>query len=93
MELALLLAMGYRRQQVFSLVFIENLFLLIAGWVIGILSALVAIMPSLLSPSFALQGGYIILLTMGIFISGMFWIYFPLRSSMRKPLIPALRNE
>ena len=93
MELALLLAMGYRRQRLFSLVFIENLFLLITGWVIGVLAALVGILPSLLSPSFNLQGGFIILLTLGIFVSGLLWIYFPLRSAMRKPLIPALRNE
>lgn len=92
-ELALLLAVGYSRKGVFRLVFIENLFLLFAGWGIGMIAAIVGILPSLLSPSFDLQGGFIILLITGILVSGMVWIYFPLRSALSKPLIPVLRNE
>jgi hypothetical protein len=92
-ELALMLAVGYRRKQLFTLVFLENLYLLVAGWVIGILAAIVGILPSLLSPSFDLQGGFIIFLTLGILISGLIWIYFPLKNALSKPLISALKNE
>jgi ABC-type antimicrobial peptide transport system permease subunit len=92
-ELALLLSIGYRKQQVFRLVFIENLYLLVMGWGIGMLAAFMGILPSLFSPAFDLQGGSIIVLTLGIFISGLLWIYFPLRSALGKPLMQALRNE
>jgi ABC-type antimicrobial peptide transport system permease subunit len=92
-ELALMLAVGYSKRQLFRLVFTENLYLLAAGWGIGMLAALIGILPSLFSPSFDLQGGFIALLLSGILISGLLWIYFPLRSAMGKPLIPALRNE
>jgi ABC-type antimicrobial peptide transport system permease subunit len=92
-ELALLLALGYRQRQILKLVFLENLYLLVAGWGIGMLAAFVGILPSLVSPTFDLQGGFILLLTVGIFISGLLWIYFPLRSVLSKPLIPILRND
>ena len=92
-ELALLLSLGYRKQQVFRLVFIENLYLLVMGWGIGMLAAFMGVLPSLFSPAFDLQGGSIIVLTLGIFISGLMWIYFPLRSALGKPLMQVLRNE
>jgi putative ABC transport system permease protein len=92
-ELALLLSLGYNHEQVFKIVFTENFILLAAGFFTGMLAALVGILPSLLSPSFDMQGGFLILLTAGIFLSGLLWIYFPLKSALNKPLIPALRNE
>jgi ABC-type antimicrobial peptide transport system permease subunit len=57
-ELALMLAVGYSKRQLFRLVFTENLYLLAAGWGIGMLAALMGILPSLFSPSFDLQGGF-----------------------------------
>ena len=92
-ELALMLSLGYSQKQVFRIVFTENLCLLATGFFIGLLAALVGILPSLLSPAFNVQGGFLILLTAGIFLSGLLWIYFPLKSAMKKPLIPALRND
>jgi putative ABC transport system permease protein len=92
-ELALMLSLGYSRKQVFSLVFAENFYLLATGFCIGMLAALVGILPSLLSPSFKLQGGFLIMLTTVMFLSGLLWIYFPLRSALNKPLIPALRYD
>ncbi|HLO60176.1 MAG TPA: ABC transporter permease [Bacteroidales bacterium] len=92
-ELALMMALGYGRRLIFRMVFIENLFLLVTGWGTGLVAAFLAILPSLLSPLFDLQGGYIAVLTLGIFISGVIWIYFPLKSTLKKPLIQALRNE
>jgi ABC-type antimicrobial peptide transport system permease subunit len=92
-ELALMISLGYSRKSVFKIVFIENLCLLTAGFFTGLLAALVGILPSLLSPAFNIQGGYLIILTMGIFLSGLIWIYLPLKSALNKPLIPALRND
>lgn len=92
-ELALLLSIGYRRTLVFRMIFTENFFLLVTGLGIGILAAFIAIMPSLISPAFDLQGGFIIILIAGIFISGVIWIWLPLHAAMRRQLIPELRKE
>lgn len=92
-ELAMLLALGYSKQQVFRIVFVENLYLLGTGFLFGLLAAFVGILPSLLSPAFNVQGSFLIILTAGIFLSGLVWIYFPLRAAMSKPLLEALRKE
>jgi putative ABC transport system permease protein len=92
-ELALLLSLGFSRQKVFRIVFTENFCLLITGFCIGLLAALVGILPSLLSPSFKVQGGFLFMLTTVIFLNGLLWIYFPLKAALKKPLITALRGE
>lgn len=92
-ELALLMATGYSKSMIFRLVFIENLYLLVIGIAIGLMAAFIGILPSLLSPAFNLESVFLIVLIGGIFISGLAWIYFPLRSALKKPLIPSLRNE
>ncbi len=92
-ELALMISLGYSKRQVFRIVFTENLCLLAAGFFTGLMAALVGILPSLLSPSFNVQGGYLIMLTTVIFLSGLLWIYFPLKAALKKPLITALRGE
>jgi len=75
------------------MIFIENIYILIAGMLIGTLSAGIAILPSLLSPAFSMD-----LLTLGIilllvFLTGLISIYIPARSSMKKTLIEGLRTE
>jgi putative ABC transport system permease protein len=92
-ELALFLALGFSHKQMFIIVFTENFILLTAGFFTGLLAALVGILPSLISPFFDIQGWFLIALTSGIFLSGFLWIYFPLQAALRKPLIPALRND
>ncbi len=92
-ELALLLAMGYRKQQVFLLIFSENLFLLIIGLLIGILAAIIGILPSLLSPAFTIPGFFMLFLIGVIFLSGLVWIWLPTQTTFKKRLMPGLRNE
>ena len=92
-ELALMLSLGFSRKKVFSIVFTENFFLLVTGFCIGLLAAFVGILPSLFSPAFKIQGTYLAILTAGIFLSGLLWIYLPLKSALNKPLMAALRND
>jgi putative ABC transport system permease protein len=92
-ELALLLSLGFSRKKIYRIVFAENFLLLVIGFIIGILAALMGILPSLFSPSFRVQGGFLITLTTVIFLSGLLWIYFPLKAALKKPLIAALRGE
>lgn len=92
-ELAIMASIGFNRKKIFKIVLIENMMLLFTGFGIGILSAMLGIMPSLLSPAFQIQATYLIMLVTGMILSGMVWICLPLISALRKPLIPALRND
>lgn len=92
-ELALLVSLGFTDRKVFNVVFTENFYLLVTGFFTGLLAAFIGILPSLFSPSFNLQGGYLTVFTACIFMSGLIWIYFPLKSALNKPLTSALRND
>lgn len=92
-EIALLAAVGFSRKDLFKLILYENISLLVAGIIIGTSGALIGILPSLLSPAFAVPGVFIIWLLVGVFISGLVWIIIPVIRIVRDPLIPALRSE
>jgi len=67
--------------------------LLLAGIITGMFSALVGILPTLLSPSFEMNTLFVSLLVAAIFISGLLWIYFPARQSLKKFSIRDLQEE
>ncbi len=92
-EIALMMAIGYRKNQIFRLIFIENLFLLITGLICGITSAFIGILPSILSPSFTMPIGFVLILVLIVFVSGVVWIYFPARNSIKGNIIRGLREE
>ncbi|MHC1702640.1 MAG: FtsX-like permease family protein [Tenuifilaceae bacterium] len=92
-EIALMMATGYRKNQIFRLILIENLFLLISGLFCGIISAFIGILPSILSPAFTMPTGFIIIIVFIIFISGLIWIYFPTRNALKGNIILGLREE
>ena len=92
-ELALLLAVGFRRRALTVLVMSEHGGLLLIGLGVGILAALLAVLPSLLSPGTDVP--YISLaLTLGaVFISGFLWTWLATALALRGRLMDALRNE
>jgi len=92
-ELALLLAVGYKKTEIFKLIFTENLFLLASGLVIGITAAIIGILPSILSPSFNIPGTFMFLLIIAVFVNGLLWIYLPVRMTMKGFLIKSLSTE
>jgi len=92
-ELALMSALGFTKKQLFDLVLRENLFLLLSGITIGILAAIVGILPSILSPSFEVPGTFVFILIVAVLISGLAWIYFPTKISLKSVPIKALRRE
>lgn len=92
-EIAILEALGFKKSQVFNLILTENLFLLIAGIVIGFLSAIIGILPSILSPAFHIPGSFLFILVLIVFISGLIWIYIPAKFIMKNQLIKNLREE
>jgi len=92
-ELAIMIALGYTNKHIFRLVFNENLLLLVAGLMCGLLAALIGILPSLISPSFTIPGFFMFGLIAIVFISGLIWIYFPAKRILKGNLIESLRNE
>jgi ABC-type antimicrobial peptide transport system permease subunit len=92
-ELALMRAIGFRRRRLAGMVLLENAALLVGGLAIGVIAALVAILPQLLSgrattPWLSLAETLAIVLAFGL-TAGMLAI----RATLKAPLVPALRDE
>jgi ABC-type antimicrobial peptide transport system permease subunit len=92
-EIALMMAIGYRKKQIFRLILAENLFLLFIGLICGLASAFIGILPSILSPAFTMPAGFIAILVLIVFASGVVWIYFPTRKALKGNIIKGLREE
>ena len=63
------------------------------GIIIGFLSATIAILPSILSPAFHIPGNFLFVLVLIVFMSGLLWIYIPVRLILKKQLFENLRKE
>jgi len=93
-ELALLGAVGYRRGDIFTIIVAENLLLLVWGLAIGIVCALVAIIPAI-----AEHGGRLpvtgsgALLLVAVFAAGLLSSMVATRAALRAPLLQSLRSE
>lgn len=92
-EIALMQAMGFAKNKIFKIIFWENFILLIAGLFIGLLSAFIGILPSLLSKSLEMQASMIVIILAIIFVNGIGWIYFTARKMMKSKMISALQND
>jgi putative ABC transport system permease protein len=92
-ELAVLLAIGFRRKNLRWLVLSEHAALLCLGIGLGVATALVAVLPALLSargelPYFSLA------VTLGaVLASGMIWTWAATSLALRGELIESLRNN
>lgn len=92
-ELALLRAVGYRPSGLGWMVFAENAWLLVVGLLIGGSSALLAVAPNAVS-----RPGQIPWVSLGwtltfVTLAGLTSSAAALRSTLRTPLLPALRRE
>jgi putative ABC transport system permease protein len=92
-EIDLYLALGFNKTYILKLLYAENLFILIIGIGIGIFAAFAGILPSFLSPAFQLPTDFLLVILLIILINGFAWIYFPIKSSLRKNHLQSLRNE
>lgn len=91
-ELALLRAVGYRTRTLESMVLYENLLLLGFGLLVGIVSAVLSVLPNL-----ALGGSIelprLALLVGSVFVLGLVVTVLATRQVAKTPLVPALRKE
>jgi hypothetical protein len=93
-ELALLAAVGYRRQHIFTIVLAENLLLLAWGLVIGAVSALIAIAPAVSERGGQLPAGRTAwLLIVAVFAAGLLSSIVATKAALRSSLLGALRAE
>ncbi|MHB1426367.1 MAG: FtsX-like permease family protein [Gemmataceae bacterium] len=91
-ELALLRALGYRRFTLGWLVLAENAFLLLVGLLSGTASALAAVSPHLLSGG-SIPWIHLLALLAGVVLIGLLAGALATASTLRAPLILALRRE
>ena len=92
-ELGVMMALGFKKSEIFRLVITENIFLLSAGIIGGLISAIIGILPSIISPAFNVNGIFLAVLIVSVFVIGGLWILFLVKSSIKVSLISLLRNE
>jgi putative ABC transport system permease protein len=92
-ELGLLLAVGFRKNQLQKLVLSEHGALLGFGLSIGILAAALAVLPALVAPGSQLPYASLAVTLAAVFANGLVWTWFATRYALRGNLLEALRNE
>ena len=92
-EIAVLFALGFTKTHIFKVIIIENIFLLGLGITIGILSAIVGILPSILSQSYHIPGSFLFVLITLVIISGLLWIVIPAGILLRNGVHEGLVND
>lgn len=92
-ELALLRAVGMTGSDVALIVLAENAFLLIWGLASGIISALLAMLPHLLSTGADIPWFSGMLILLAVLITGMLSAFFAVLSAVRAPILATLRSH
>jgi putative ABC transport system permease protein len=92
-ELGLLLAVGFEPRALKWLVMSEHGALLLIGLGVGILAALVAVLPALLSPGVVVPYFSLSLTLAAVLVSGAAWTWLATALALRGELLKALRNE
>jgi ABC-type antimicrobial peptide transport system permease subunit len=92
-ELALLLAVGFRKRALKWMVVSEHGALLVIGLAVGILAGGVAVLPALLSPGAGVPYISLTLTLAAVLTSGAVWTWLATALALRGKLLDALRNE
>jgi hypothetical protein len=93
-EIAVKRAVGFSRKLIRKIVIREYYFLLLSGIGIGFLTAIIATLPSILSPNTDFSIMTLLIIFEGLLISGWVWIWIMTTQALKNKLIyRALRNE
>jgi ABC-type antimicrobial peptide transport system permease subunit len=92
-ELALLLAVGFRKRTLHWLVLSEHGALLGLGLSVGIFAAVIAILPALLAPGSVIPYGSLAATLLAVLLNGLIWTWVATCFALRGRLLTALRNE
>jgi len=92
-EFGLMRALGWSRSGLIRIVVSEHTFLLLLGCVVGLVSALVGVLPSLLSQASSFPFRFTAVTMTGIFLNGLLWTIAAARISVSGSFLAALREE
>jgi ABC-type antimicrobial peptide transport system permease subunit len=92
-ELGLLRAVGFRNGALQWMVFSEHSLLLGLGLLVGVIAALLAVLPALSSPGAEVPYGTLALTLLAVLVSGVLWTWGATVLALRGSLMSALRNE
>lgn len=92
-ELAMLRALGFHHGQVVAIIVLENSLLLVGGVLIGVVAALVAVTPHLLSVLASVQWLSLAGTLFACVVVGLVCCVVAARLALRGDLVPALRSE
>jgi len=92
-ELALLRAVGFGRPALQWMVFSEHALLLGLGLVVGVVSAVLAVLPALGSPGAEVPYGTLVVTLLAVLVSGVVWTWGATVLALRGPLMSGLRSE
>jgi len=92
-ELALLRSVGFNKKAIQKMILSEHFILIIAGILFGIVAAVVATLPSMMTPGSNIPFSTIFVLLLFVVINGGIWSCFATTIATKKELLPALRNE
>lgn len=92
-ELGLLRAVGFRNGALQWMVFSEHSLLLGLGLLVGVIAALLAVLPALSSPGAEVPYGTLALTLLAVAVSGVLWTWGATVLALRGSLMSALRNE
>ena len=92
-ELAAMMAVGFTRRRLQSMVLQEHLYLLGLGLAAGLLAATLAVLPPALKQSLPMPWFSLGLTIAGIVINGLVWSWLASRHALRGNLLEALRAE
>jgi putative ABC transport system permease protein len=76
-ELSTYLALGFTKRMIFVSILIENFVIFLIGLIIGTVSSIVGILPSIMSQSYDISFNTIIIILLIIIVNTLFWITIP----------------
>ncbi|MBN8247377.1 MAG: FtsX-like permease family protein, partial [Verrucomicrobia bacterium] len=91
-ELALMRAVGFPERRVRRLVLLEHGFLLVAGLLLGVVAALLAVLPSVLRPGSGIPWASLGLTFAIVALNGLLWAWIATRGALKGRLLASLRD-
>ncbi len=92
-EFALLLALGYTKSTIFSMVMREKLFVMLVSVIIGIIPAVLSALPSLMSSLYSNLWVWLPAISGLVILSGAIFSLVAIRLALKQNLVQALRND
>ncbi len=92
-EIGLLLALGYKQNTIYRIIFTEYFILITAGIIIGFIPAIISTLPSLLSLNTDVSVTNLIYILLFLVLNSIFWIALFTRINIREDLVMELKAE